>query len=309
MSSVDNVSGYSESNDTESESNDTESESNDTESDSYSELDCRDLDGLEPEYLRPACPVTEATCPVTEATLESIAESENSNYLLEVISNIERNESIERHESKERNESTEQSTEQITERTESPTQNSYFDYFWIISRVLRDKCWHTLFTHFDVFEKVQRIYPDEESYSWRRLLEHPSPILPNLYLGSAFNAADYKWLKKHNINIIVNATDCISNFYPEEFKYYQFPVEDLESGSMAKYYEKFVELMISSPPGTKTLVHCFAGRSRSASLILFYLIKTQNMNYEQALIFLKHRRPLININREFVLEIQALMNN
>lgn len=218
----------------------------------------------------------------TTGTENEVSEfNEYSDQLLEIISNIER--------------------------TESPNPNGYFDYFWIISKVLRDKCWHTLFTHFDMFETVHRIYPNEESYSWRRLLDNPSLILPNLYLGSAFNAADYKCLKKHKINIIVNVTDSISNFYPEDFKYYQYPVEDIESSSLLEYYAKFVDLVTSSPPETKFLVHCFAGRSRSASLVLYYLIKSQNMHYDQALKYLKHKRPLININQEFADEIKSLI--
>jgi len=202
---------------------------------------------------------------------------------------------------------TDSNTDADTDDNSYAYDNNYLDYLLIIGKVLRDQCW-SLFNHFDLLEQVDRIYP-EETYSWRRLLEQPSRILENLYLGSAFNAADYKWLKRHNIAIIVNVTSGISNFYPDEFTYYRFPVEDLESGSLRQYYQTFYELVETNSNSKRILVHCFAGRSRSASLVLYYLAKRYQMTYEQALAYLKFRRPLINLNQEFVSEIQDILTS
>ena len=179
---------------------------------------------------------------------------------------------------------------------------TYVDYLLIISRVFRDKCYYSLFHSFDLFEKVDRIYPDEKYYSWGDLLEDASPVIDNIYLGSAFNGADYSWLKETDIEIVVNATESISNFFPDEFTYHNFPAEDLGTGSLKLFYEDFCNV-VDNNPDKKILVHCYAGRSRSASLVLYYLITRLDMTLEKALEFLKNKRSIININQEFVQEI------
>eukprot|EP00455_Lapot_gusevi_P057403 TRINITY_DN9770_c0_g1_i3.p1 TRINITY_DN9770_c0_g1~~TRINITY_DN9770_c0_g1_i3.p1 ORF type:complete len:129 (-),score=25.76 TRINITY_DN9770_c0_g1_i3:104-490(-) len=48
------------------------------------------------------------------------------------------------------------------------------------------------------------------------------------------------------------------------------------------------------------LVHCMAGASRSASLVLYYLMKHQNMNFQQAFTFAKEKRPQVCPNEGFM---------
>ena len=54
----------------------------------------------------------------------------------------------------------------------------------------------------------------------------PTHIIDNIYLGSAFNAANYKLLKELDINVIINVTNEISNYYPKDFDYFCFPIDD-----------------------------------------------------------------------------------
>ena len=51
--------------------------------------------------------------------------------------------------------------------------------------------------------------------------------------------------------------------------------------------------------GGKTLVHCVAGVSRSASLCMAYLMKYQRMTLDQAYYHTKKRRPVIHPNQGF----------
>lgn len=183
------------------------------------------------------------------------------------------------------------------------SEHTYFNRLWIISKVFWDKCYYTLFKHFDLFDSVQRIYPENAYYPWWHLLHEPSLIVDNLYLGSAFNAADQVWLEKNQIRVIINVTESISNFFPDKYTYYNFEAEDLDDGSLENYYENFIST-VKSYPHDPILVHCYAGRSRSAALILYYLIKEKDMTLTQALEFLRSKRSLINLNQKFVQEIQ-----
>jgi dual specificity phosphatase 12 len=51
--------------------------------------------------------------------------------------------------------------------------------------------------------------------------------------------------------------------------------------------------------GGKVLVHCFAGVSRSATIIIAYMMQEHGMNYHSAFKFVKSKRPFINPNEGF----------
>jgi len=183
-----------------------------------------------------------------------------------------------------------------------------FDSIIIAGRVLRDKCWYGLW-HFDLHKSVKRIYPKEPYYdSLNNLLaSKPSYIIDNIFLGNAFNAADYKWLKDNKIEIIVNVTPSISNYFPDEFEYHNINVIDLNSSSLKSYYDRFYDLVEESEG--HIFVHCFAGKSRSAVLVLYYLMKKYSWDFDTAIDILKVKRPCININTSFVDELKGMFDD
>lgn len=186
---------------------------------------------------------------------------------------------------------------------------SYLDYAWLTGKVMKDKLWYGLW-HFDLLEKVDRCYATESYYANLSglLTQTPTHVIDHLYLGSAFNAADYDWLKANDIDIVINVAPGISNWYPDDFKYYNINVEDLNQASMKPHFEAFYRL-VTDNPGKKIFVHCFAGKSRSACLVLFYLIKKYGWSMEMAINYLKEQRNSININCTFIEEIERLINN
>ena len=57
----------------------------------------------------------------------------------------------------------------------------------------------------------------------------------------------------------------------------------------------------------KIFVHCYAGASRSAAIILYYLIKKYNMTLDDANQFLLSKREIVNINMNFINDIKKMM--
>jgi protein-tyrosine phosphatase len=53
------------------------------------------------------------------------------------------------------------------------------------------------------------------------------------------------------------------------------------------------------------LIHCYMGSSRSASIVLAYLIYKYNYSLEHALLFLKNKRNIVNINVNFINDIKT----
>lgn len=157
-------------------------------------------------------------------------------------------------------------------------------YVNTVTKVLMDKVWYSLFNSSTLFQHVERTYREESYYTslYKLLWNEPVNIIDGLYLGNAFNAADYEWLKEHKIRVIVNATSCVSNYFEaasgevQEFQYHRYDTEDLSSGSLSEHYESFCQVVEDARVrngGEMALVHCFAGKSRSAALVLYYLSK------------------------------------
>jgi hypothetical protein len=148
-----------------------------------------------------------------------------------------------------------------------------------------------------------RIYPASSYYNeYKTFYGEPTHVIDNIYLGSAFNAATYDTLKKFDIKVIMNATTEISNYYPKEFTYIRYQLYDNNKHSIKKYLEKSfndIQLHQQQTQGN-ILIHCFMGASRSASIVLYYLMKTQKhsdgkpFSFDDAVTYLKEKRITVN---------------
>ena len=58
--------------------------------------------------------------------------------------------------------------------------------------------------------------------------------------------------------------------------------------------------------GRSTLVHCSMGQSRSASVIIAYLIRNRGYSFERAHRYVKHRRPVIDLNDCYIRALRKL---
>ena len=127
-------------------------------------------------------------------------------------------------------------------------------------------------------------------------------IIPSLFLGSSFNAYNRDELKRKNITIILNITDEISNFYEDESNliYYQFPIRDNNIDDISTILnESYNVIEHHLSLGNKVLVHCYMGASRSASVVIHYLMGKYHMSYDQSLHIVKSRRPIVNLSEKF----------
>ena len=152
-------------------------------------------------------------------------------------------------------------------------------------------------------KKVPRIEP---KIPWYRQLDWfyspPTNILKNLYLGSAFNAYDYDNLKKLNINVILNVTKEIDNFHQSnlKFTYYKYPINDNNEEDITNILKESCEQIDLHLRNADTiLVHCYMGASRSASVIINYLMCMKKQSYISALNYVHVKRPLVNLSEKF----------
>ncbi len=139
----------------------------------------------------------------------------------------------------------------------------------------------------------------------------PTHIVDNIYLGSAFNAASYDTLKETNITTILNITREISNYFPEDFQYDRYDLYDNNKHSIQSYLEKAFSAIRFQQDNVdgNILIHCYMGASRSASVVLYYLMKTKKngngefMSFDEALQFIKSKRSNVNPTFRFTKDL------
>ena len=136
----------------------------------------------------------------------------------------------------------------------------------------------------------------------------PSPVLTNLWLGSAMNAADRTWLRAQGIACIVNVSQEVPNLYADEagtFEYCQLQLRDVEGCQLPwRWTSRFLHRALTSQ--RPVLVHCFLGRSRSVAVVCHYLMSHLGYNFRQAYAFVSHRRPVASLNCDLAEELAAL---
>ncbi|XP_062521631.1 protein phosphatase Slingshot homolog 2-like isoform X2 [Corticium candelabrum] len=131
-------------------------------------------------------------------------------------------------------------------------------------------------------------------------MENPSQILEHLYLGSEWNASNLEELKELGIGHILNISREIDNFFPPEFKYKNIRVFDDEHADLLRHWDDtFRFIHTAKLEGSKVLVHCKMGISRSASTVIAYLMKEKKWDLDVALSFVKECRSIINPNANF----------
>ncbi|XP_077989228.1 serine/threonine/tyrosine-interacting protein B-like [Glandiceps talaboti] len=144
----------------------------------------------------------------------------------------------------------------------------------------------------------------EWAYTMRREMQE---IIPGLYLGpyAAAMKSKKQSLKEHSITHIVCVRQNIeANFikpnFPEDFKYLVLDVADRPTENIIRHFvvaKEFIDDCLNK--GGRVLVHGNAGISRSASLVIAYVIETFGLSYKDAFRFVQQRRFCINPNEGF----------
>lgn len=137
--------------------------------------------------------------------------------------------------------------------------------------------------------------------------EKPTHVIDNIYLGNSYDAANYNFLQKINAKVVVNVTRDIDNYYPDYFTYINIDIKDNNNESIFEYlqstYDKIKYHQKNMKPDETIFIHCFAGMSRSASMVIYYLMKELKISYEEALAKLKEKRPIVNPSFRFAKDV------
>lgn len=127
-------------------------------------------------------------------------------------------------------------------------------------------------------------------------------VTDSLFLSNGRVANDDAVLSKFYITCIVNATEKLrpSSSSTSEVEHVHVAVTDSPLTNLTDHFDVVADKIQSVElQHGRTLVHCNAGVSRSATLCIVYLMKYRNMTLLEAYAFLKSCRPIVRPNNGF----------
>ena len=150
--------------------------------------------------------------------------------------------------------------------------------------------------------------PETEPFSFQA-----TRVRPWLFLGDVDDSLNGPGLVQAGITHVLNVTNNLPNSFERSppapgypcIKYHRICIRDLESVDISVFFDPSIAFLDSAnalreatPPG-RVLVHCAAGRSRSASIVLAFLVARERLTLHKAFEELKRLRPIVRPNVGF----------
>lgn len=148
-------------------------------------------------------------------------------------------------------------------------------------------------------------------------------ILDNLYLGSnvcsliynhmdlvinldyPHNLVDENDIKYRKITDIYNGEiETLTQFSDLEKLLVCVGIRDHPNSNIQSFFSDLIVLIDDFlNKSKKVLIHCRAGVSRSASVVIAYIMYSYNLDYKSAYIFVKNQRDVVKPNKGFLTQL------
>jgi protein-tyrosine phosphatase len=147
-----------------------------------------------------------------------------------------------------------------------------------------------------------------------------SNIKQHIFIGNVtaaignYQTKEQDILEKENISVVISALT------EEEYErhmiteddfpncdWHRLVIDDTTDENINKHFYQVHEIISEAAKESKNvLVHCYAGMSRSPTLIMAYLMIEYKLNLDQALKLVKERRTFIAPNKGFLRQLCSL---
>ena len=122
-------------------------------------------------------------------------------------------------------------------------------------------------------------------------------ITDNIWLGNYFSSKNIEVLKKEGIEKVLTIMDDFGPVYKNnDFIHKKIEIDDVETENIIQYFGECLNFMKDNK---KILVHCMAGASRSATIVIAYLMWTKKMKFIDALNYTQSKRTIVDPNSGF----------
>jgi len=155
----------------------------------------------------------------------------------------------------------------------------------------------------------------QKEYRPTRNSEGIYKIMDGLYISGIEGAKDYMTLQKERVTHILNMVGPSvydhplsggreKSYFPQLFKYKIITADDNPEQDLMRYFPETSLFIHEGRMSGGILVHCYAGVSRSASVIMAYMIDTLKLDAATAFEVLKRGRPQAYPNEGFQKQIK-----
>jgi protein-tyrosine phosphatase len=129
-----------------------------------------------------------------------------------------------------------------------------------------------------------------------------SKIIENLYLGNIDDVQSVKFIRENNIKLIINAAiEVIVPIHEDVNIIINLQWHDSMEQSINFCFLDYLTNVIHSflKENKAVLVNCFAGISRSSTIVIAYMMKYYNMTFDEAFNYVQSKRWIVNPNPNF----------
>ncbi len=161
---------------------------------------------------------------------------------------------------------------------------------------------------FKIYEKACDLVGSEKIYVGSPTIDH---VVDNIYIGNFKSAQNIKQLQENEITHIINCAYFLPEVHKNNFDYLTLDLEDKIKQDILPSIDiamKFIKNVTENNPKSKIFIHCVKGKSRSASVVVAYLMLTRNIDYDEAYNILKDKRPIAQPNPGFKNQLMGLKN-
>lgn len=139
------------------------------------------------------------------------------------------------------------------------------------------------------------------------IMNSPSKIISQLYLGNIHHAKDISLLQELQIKNVLSVTNShetkglpkfhLYNIQNRHYEKCDNPTEDL----LTIFIDciQFINQAINVRH-ENILIHCHMGVSRSVTIVIAYLLSKWHLSIQDTLLFVRTKRPLCNPNEGFI---------
>ncbi|KAJ2777155.1 tyrosine/serine/threonine protein phosphatase [Coemansia interrupta] len=132
----------------------------------------------------------------------------------------------------------------------------------------------------------------------------PQQIMPYLYLGGADNVEGWQ-LRQAGIQRVLNVAQEPTSWTGASVEYRHIAWDHNESDVERHFGTCFAYIDAARRQHEGVFVHCQLGVSRSASLVIAYVMRTMAMGFEQAYEYVRVRAPCISPNLSLIAQLSS----
>ena len=139
--------------------------------------------------------------------------------------------------------------------------------------------------------------------------EDASEIQDGLFLGNSAASESPAWQAAHGITHILSVIPHQLPAVSSNIERLQIKVRDSQMSLIAVHFDRaieFIETALNSDG--RVLVHCWRGVSRSATIVIAYIMRSRRLQYEAALTVVKGQRSCVDPNPGFQTQLVSTVD-